>query len=396
MWVQLGKEEFSNRVYAKYWELLDRYFGKLCVNGQSLVTVESNYEGMNEVEANAAEDEYLFHCQLQSLGPPERVGDVLRYKELDVQFLFERIRVVLARIDASEELKEDMEGLMQQYMGLLAFKRQKIKNFEKRFIKMAEPAQNVDNKRFFENLVDVEPLLIDVTNGSNKSTITELPHKVSTITSSYHSKIQSTITHFEQFVRDRCKSGNLGIEEAKGLFDNSLFDSYDSKDFEFLVRDRCKSRNLGIEEAKCLFDHAIQMRPLPSILLFTQLLGVLCKLRQYSTVFTLFKMMESEGIRPDLFTLSTLINCFCQMGKVDFGLAVVGNPLLKIFPTTANPLLKMFPTTANPKSTLPIRQKKLIKMLNVTKSGLIPLESIALNIVITVGYCLNLHMAPSS
>ncbi|KAF6160772.1 hypothetical protein GIB67_035973 [Kingdonia uniflora] len=141
-----------------------------------------------------------------------------------------------------------------------------------------------------------------------KKIISELPLKVSTITSSYHShhsKIQSTITHFEQFVRERCKSGNLGIEEAKGLFDN-----------------------------------AIQMRPSPSILLFTQLLGAICKLRQYPTVITMFKAMESKGIKPDLVTFSTLINCFCQMGKVDFGFAVVGN----IFKSGFEPNIVIFNT----------------------------------------------------
>ncbi|KAF6157772.1 hypothetical protein GIB67_017302 [Kingdonia uniflora] len=136
-----------------------------------------------------------------------------------------------------------------------------------------------------------------------KKIISELPLKVITFTSSFHSHHSNP--HFEQFVRDRCKSGNLGIEEAKDLFDN-----------------------------------AIQMRPSPSILLFTQLLGVICKLRQYSTVFTLFQTMESEGIRPDLVTFSTLINCFCQMGKADFVFAVVGN----IFKSGFEPNIIIFNT----------------------------------------------------
>ncbi|KAF6166381.1 hypothetical protein GIB67_034932 [Kingdonia uniflora] len=59
------------------------------------------------------------------------VGDILRYKEFDIQSLFDNIRVALTRMDISEELKEDMEGLEQQYMGLLAFRRRRIKNFEK-------------------------------------------------------------------------------------------------------------------------------------------------------------------------------------------------------------------------------------------------------------------------
>ncbi|KAF6160786.1 hypothetical protein GIB67_035987 [Kingdonia uniflora] len=142
-----------------------------------------------------------------------------------------------------------------------------------------------------------------------KKMVSEL-HKVSTFSSSFHShhsNPRSTIPHFEQFVRERCKSGNLGIEEAMGLFHNS-----------------------------------IKMRPSPSILQFNQLLGVICKLRQYSTVITMFKAMDSEGI-----TFGTLINCFCQMGKVDFGFAVVGNifksgfePDIIIFTTLLKALFK--------------------------------------------------------
>ncbi|KAF6163842.1 hypothetical protein GIB67_018050 [Kingdonia uniflora] len=82
-----------------------------------------------------------------------------------------------------------------------------------------------------------------------------------------------------------------------------------------------------------LFNNAIQMRPSPSILLFTVLLGAICKLRQYSTVITMFKAMDSKGIKANTVTFATLINCFCQMGKVDFGLAVVEN----IFKSTYEP-----------------------------------------------------------
>ncbi|KAF6163041.1 hypothetical protein GIB67_033312 [Kingdonia uniflora] len=108
---------------------------KLCVNGRPLVPKELNYEGMAEAEVKETKEEYSFHCQLQSWSPPKRV-------------------VILARMDISKELKGDMEGLEQQCMGLLAFRR---------FIKMAEPIQNDDKEGIFDNLMDVEPLLIDVT-----------------------------------------------------------------------------------------------------------------------------------------------------------------------------------------------------------------------------------------
>ncbi|KAF6139872.1 hypothetical protein GIB67_009719 [Kingdonia uniflora] len=96
-----------------------------------------------------------------------------------------------------------------------------------------------------------------------------------------------------------------------------------------------------------LFDNAIQMQPSPSISPFTQLLGVICKLRQYSTIITMFKSMDSSQIKFDIVALGTLINCFCQMGKVDFGFTVVGNifksgfePDIVIFSTSLKGLFK--------------------------------------------------------
>ncbi|KAF6165205.1 hypothetical protein GIB67_007190 [Kingdonia uniflora] len=130
-------------------------------------------------------------------------------------------------------------------------------------------------------------------------------HKVSTFASSFQFNPQSTLVHFEQFVRDRCKSGSLGIEEAMGLFNN-----------------------------------AIQMRPLPSIYPFSQLLAVISKLKQYSTIITLFKSMGSAGIKATNVTLSTLSNCFCQIGKVDFGFSVVGY----IFKSGYEPHIVIFTT----------------------------------------------------
>ncbi|KAF6161039.1 hypothetical protein GIB67_007680 [Kingdonia uniflora] len=70
------------------------------------------------------------------------VGDVLRYKELDVQSLFVNIKVVLARL---EELKGDMEGLGQQCMGLLVFRRQRIKDFKKRRLRAKRLSNITEN-----------------------------------------------------------------------------------------------------------------------------------------------------------------------------------------------------------------------------------------------------------
>ncbi|KAL5711976.1 hypothetical protein ACHQM5_014192 [Ranunculus cassubicifolius] len=98
-----------------------------------------------------------------------------------------------------------------------------------------------------------------------------------------------------------------------------------SKDFLNFVRERCKSGTLGSEEASSMLNRLIQMRPLPSIYPFNQILGAVVKMKRYSSVFHLVKMMDSVGVRPDIVTLSILINCCCCVGRVDFGFAVLGN-----------------------------------------------------------------------
>ncbi|KAF6156044.1 hypothetical protein GIB67_004948, partial [Kingdonia uniflora] len=89
--------------------------------------------------------------------------------------------------------------------------------------------------------------------------------------------------------------------------------------------------------------------------------------------------------------LNNLIACFTL-----FSLKSPLSKVLKITKSGSNPLLKMFPTKANPKSSLPIWQKQFISVLSVTTLSLISSEAIVLNIMITVEYCLNLHMTPNS
>ncbi|KAL5711816.1 hypothetical protein ACHQM5_014055 [Ranunculus cassubicifolius] len=69
-----------------------------------------------------------------------------------------------------------------------------------------------------------------------------------------------------------------------------------SKDFENFIRDRCKSGNLGADEASSMLNRLIQMRPLPSIYPFNQILGAVVKMKRYSSVFHLVKMSESDLI----------------------------------------------------------------------------------------------------
>ncbi|KAF5201684.1 Pentatricopeptide repeat-containing protein, partial [Thalictrum thalictroides] len=100
-----------------------------------------------------------------------------------------------------------------------------------------------------------------------------------------------------------------------------------SSSMDRFVRDRCKSGNLGFNEALDLFDRLFQIRPLPSIYPFNQLLGVLVKIKHYHWVFYLSRLMLLAGIQPDIVNLSTLINSYCCIGKVDLGFAVFGSIL---------------------------------------------------------------------
>ncbi|KAF6171534.1 hypothetical protein GIB67_018058 [Kingdonia uniflora] len=116
-----------------------------------------------------------------------------------------------------------------------------------------------------------------------KKMISEL-HKVSTITSSFHFNPQSTLAQFKQFVRDRYGSGNLGIEEAMGLFND-----------------------------------AIQLRPSPSIHQFNQLLGVICKLKLYSTVdfgFAVVGNIFKSGFEPHIVIFTTLLKGLFKENRV--------------------------------------------------------------------------------
>jgi hypothetical protein len=76
------------------------------------------------------------------------------------------------------------------------------------------------------------------------------------------------------------------------------------KHFFKSVRDQCKSRSLSnLDHALDLFDRMLHMRPLPSIVDFTQLLGGIARMKHYSVVITLVREMESLGISLDVYTL---------------------------------------------------------------------------------------------
>ncbi|KAM3704711.1 hypothetical protein ACJW31_03G026300 [Castanea mollissima] len=110
------------------------------------------------------------------------------------------------------------------------------------------------------------------------------------------------------------------------------------------VRDHCKCGTFrNLDHALGLFDKMLHMHPLPSIVDFTQLLGAIARMKHYSVVITLIRDMGSFRITPSVYTLNVLINCYCQLNRVDFGFSVLATVLkLGYQPTqsTLNTLVK--------------------------------------------------------
>ncbi|ONI28888.1 hypothetical protein PRUPE_1G167000 [Prunus persica] len=99
-------------------------------------------------------------------------------------------------------------------------------------------------------------------------------------------------------------------------------------DLEDLVKTRCKSGNLGLDEALGHFDSVIQMKPIPSIWAINHLFGALSKMNQCSTVVSMYKqMLACVGLHPEVHTLSVVINCLCRMNRVDLGFSVLATIL---------------------------------------------------------------------
>ncbi|ONI28770.1 hypothetical protein PRUPE_1G160300 [Prunus persica] len=91
---------------------------------------------------------------------------------------------------------------------------------------------------------------------------------------------------------------------------------------------RCKSGNLGLDEALGHFNSVIQMNPIPSIWAINHLFGALSKMNQRSAVVSMYKqMLACVGLQPEVCTLNIVINCLCRMNRVDLGFSVLATTL---------------------------------------------------------------------
>ncbi|CAN6982522.1 unnamed protein product [Brassica oleracea var. botrytis] len=90
--------------------------------------------------------------------------------------------------------------------------------------------------------------------------------------------------------------------------------STDRKISSYKERLRSGLVNPKKDDAVDLFQSMIQSRPLPTVIDFNRLFGLLSKTKQYDLVLHLCKQMELQGIAYDLYTLNITINCFRSCG----------------------------------------------------------------------------------
>lgn len=67
---------------------------------------------------------------------------------------------------------------------------------------------------------------------------------------------------------------------------------------------------INVEDARKVFDEMLQMRPLPSVVRFNQILGQIAKSKHYSAAISLLTQMVRLEVTPDVYSLNILINCF--------------------------------------------------------------------------------------
>ncbi|KAB2032550.1 hypothetical protein ES319_D05G381900v1 [Gossypium barbadense] len=83
----------------------------------------------------------------------------------------------------------------------------------------------------------------------------------------------------------------------------------------------------NVDHALILFNKMIGRYPVPSILEFTKLFAAIVRIKHYAIVVSMCSQMELLGVSHDVYSMSILINCFCQLDRIDFGLSILGKML---------------------------------------------------------------------
>ncbi|KAG8492304.1 hypothetical protein CXB51_009823 [Gossypium anomalum] len=83
----------------------------------------------------------------------------------------------------------------------------------------------------------------------------------------------------------------------------------------------------NVDHALILFNKMIEKYLKPSIVEFNKLLGAIVRMKHYAIVVSMCRWIELLGVSHDVYSLSILINCFCQLDRIDFGFSVLGKML---------------------------------------------------------------------
>jgi len=114
------------------------------------------------------------------------------------------------------------------------------------------------------------------------------------------------------------------------------FRNYNSHaQFEALVQSRCKSRDFTVVEALRLFDTFSDMRPMPSVRSFNQLIGSISKINEFSIVVSMYLHLVSfrgSDFEPDICALTVVTECLCRSNSAKSGFLVRSCPCSTALP----------------------------------------------------------------
>ncbi|MBA0567054.1 hypothetical protein Golob_011815 [Gossypium lobatum] len=102
-------------------------------------------------------------------------------------------------------------------------------------------------------------------------------------------------------------------------------------------------RSDNVDDAFILFNKMIEKYPKPSIVEFTKLLAPIVRMKHNAIVFSMCSQMELLGVSHNVYSMSILINCFCQLARIDFGFSV----LEKMLKLGVEPTVVIFSTLIN-------------------------------------------------
>ena len=125
----------------------------------------------------------------------------------------------------------------------------------------------------------------------------------------------------------RRSSGNCSIFSSFAHFRSCSYASASSTaEFEKLVQTRCKSRDLSIGEALRLFNDMSDMRPMPSVRSFNQLIDSMSKMNQFSTMVSMYSHLVRfrwSDFEPNICTLNIVAKCLWRSNSAKSGFAVL-------------------------------------------------------------------------